>query len=807
MKKLLYCFFLFAPSIIQAQHKVTFIVHETLNAKEDTVFIAGTFNSWNYKADEKFKLKPSNGEKSITLDLKEGEFSYSYHRGSVDKTERGWYDVNEIKRAVIITGDTILNDTVVAWKDGATPRIDVLELTQSIINEHPEIQLRNMNMWRFREGNDSTWANEALNTDNWKELSIAEYKRISEYKNGRTEFWIKALIKTDSTLYNMPLHFGYGGWPAADLFINGELIQRYGDAGSGNVPFKENLTVHSNTIDILLSPEIEHVLAMHIVDEESGLQRTPKGIYGINILNNEKQAEVDKHIREEPIYFTIRIVVCTLLCLLFWLLVFLNPKEKSFKIVAAFLTVLMLINMAIWMPHNPLATFASIKITDLIFPVLNEIFKVLIILLLVIIFNRKVTTLLISILIFLLVLGLAVNYFHLSFLQGVSIIILIVLLAYYIVSSWRSLKGAQWIIIAGILLMIVLLIVPIVFDVFQSPSFTFVSIYITVLFLSFPLSLLVYVAFRFKEIIREVKQNANEVIKITEEKKELLASQNERLELQVTERTAELNQSLNHLQATQSQLIQSEKMASLGELTAGIAHEIQNPLNFVNNFSDVNKELLTEMNDEIEKGNLDEVKAIAKDVIDNEQKINHHGKRADAIVKGMLQHSRSSSGQKEPTDINALCDEYLRLSYHGLRAKDKSFNAKFETDFDSSLPKIDVVPQDIGRVVLNLINNAFYAVNEKEKQNISGYEPTVTVSTKNENGKVIISVKDNGNGIPDSIKEKIFQPFFTTKPTGQGTGLGLSLSYDIVKAHGGEMTVETIEGKGSTFIVQLPQTK
>ena len=257
------------------------------------------------------------------------------------------------------------------------------------------------------------------------------------------------------------------------------------------------------------------------------------------------------------------------------------------------------------------------------------------------------------------------------------------------------------------------------------------------------------------------------------------------------------------LRNTQSQLIQSEKMASLGELTAGIAHEIQNPLNFVNNFSEVNEELLAEMKEELDKGNINDAKSIANDAIENQQKILHHGKRADAIVKGMLQHSKGSSGQKELTDLNALCDEYLRLSYHGLRAKDKSFNAKFDTQFDQSIEKVEVVPQDIGRVILNLITNAFYVVNEKSKQGIAGYKPTVSVSTKKEGNAVLISVQDNGNGIPDSIKEKIFQPFFTTKPTGQGTGLGLSLSYDIVKAHGGELRVETKEGEGSEFIIQL----
>jgi two-component system NtrC family sensor kinase len=282
-----------------------------------------------------------------------------------------------------------------------------------------------------------------------------------------------------------------------------------------------------------------------------------------------------------------------------------------------------------------------------------------------------------------------------------------------------------------------------------------------------------------------------------------------------------LEKTLKELKSTQSQLIQSEKMASLGELTAGIAHEIQNPLNFVNNFSEVNKELLTELNDEIDKGNYEDAKTIAKDVIDNSEKINHHGKRADAIVKGMLQHSRQTSGQKEPTDINALCDEYLRLSYHGLRAKEKSFNATLKTDFDQSIEKINIIPQDIGRVLLNLYNNAFYAVQQKQMEaNSKGlptfeklatlYEPTVSVSTRyngtpsRDGGKIEIRLTDNGNGIPQNIVDKIFQPFFTTKPTGQGTGLGLSLSYDIIKAHGGEITVNTREGGGTEFTITLP---
>jgi len=299
----------------------------------------------------------------------------------------------------------------------------------------------------------------------------------------------------------------------------------------------------------------------------------------------------------------------------------------------------------------------------------------------------------------------------------------------------------------------------------------------------------------------------------------------QRANLQLQQQKEEIQTTLSKLKETQNQLIQSEKMASLGELTAGIAHEIQNPLNFVNNFSEVNTELIEEMKTELTAGNNKNAIAIANDISENEQKINHHGKRADAIVKGMLQHSRSSSAVKEPTDINALADEYLRLAYHGLRARDKSFNATMQTDFDQSLGAnnsgagmVNIIPQDIGRVILNLITNAFYAVTEK-KNNLATeleketsqekYEPLIIVSTRRKNssignGVAEIRVKDNGMGIPQKVLDKIFQPFFTTKPTGQGTGLGLSLSYDILKAHNGELKVETKEGVGTEFIITLP---
>ena len=305
-------------------------------------------------------------------------------------------------------------------------------------------------------------------------------------------------------------------------------------------------------------------------------------------------------------------------------------------------------------------------------------------------------------------------------------------------------------------------------------------------------------------------------------KDEINQAKKEALEYLVTERTIELTRqkeelqkTLDELKSTQVQLIQSEKMASLGELTAGIAHEIQNPLNFVNNFSEVSVELCQELEEEIQKTSLPEadkdyIVGIISDLSQNQQKITHHGKRADSIVKGMLQHSRTSSGHKEPTDINALADEYMRLAYHGLRAKDKEFNASLVTDFDPTIGKIDVLPQDLGRVFLNLFTNAFYAVAEKKKLNkenpeLTDYKPQVKVITKMFANKLYIRVIDNGTGMPESVKAKIFQPFFTTKPTGQGTGLGLSMSYDIItKSHDGLLDVTSVPGESTEFKITIP---
>jgi signal transduction histidine kinase len=299
-----------------------------------------------------------------------------------------------------------------------------------------------------------------------------------------------------------------------------------------------------------------------------------------------------------------------------------------------------------------------------------------------------------------------------------------------------------------------------------------------------------------------------------EKAKRLIEAQNVELERLVSERTAaltyqaeELRTALTELRATQAQLVQSEKMASLGELTAGIAHEIQNPLNFVNNFADVSVEMLTELREEQARAERDpELEAeLLEDIAQNLQKIHHHGQRAASIVKGMLEHSRASTGERQPVDVNHLADEYLRLAYQGLRAKDKSFNATLNTDFAPDLPEVEAIGPDLGRVLLNLFSNGFYAVRQRQLRGEADYAPTVSVSTRRCNDEVEIRVRDNGMGIPEAVRQKIFQPFFTTKPSGEGTGLGLSLSYDIVtQGHGGTLTVTSQEGKFTEFLISLP---
>ena len=511
-------------------------------------------------------------------------------------------------------------------------------------------------------------------------------------------------------------------------------------------------------------------------------------------------------------FLTSWVVVCTILSVLFWLLLFQNPKEKNLFWIALYTSTLAIYtyyyaidpsgkSFSEYNTNRIIGWFVQVPSLQLLLPIL-----------LIKVFKRKINSRLILILIILNVLNgigaYSTHSFEMTFrnIFGGSAIFVMGICFYYVITSWKNLRGAQWAIVGGLIFTATIYLVSFIMGLISPNglgSQYFNLLYRTVEALAFPFSLLIYVSIRFKEMIQEVQANAQTVVELSEEKREQALSQQKVLEEEVTRQTGEIRQTLENLKSTQSQLVQSEKMASLGELTAGIAHEIQNPLNFVNNFSEVNKEMLEELKAERLKSKADRDEAtqdeLINDVITNEEKISLHGSRASSIVKGMLEHSRNTSGKKELTDINALADEYLRLSYHGLRAKDKSFNASFETYFDKDIPAIEIVPQDMGRVLLNLINNAFYAVKSVEK-------PLVVIKTEQNQNQIIISVTDNGTGIPEDVKSKIFQPFFTTKPTGQGTGLGLSLAYDIVKAHGGEIKIGNPKpGQvGTTFIITLP---
>jgi len=674
------------------------------------------------------------------------------------------------------------------------------------------VALGNIDGWIFRQGNDTAWAKKDINSTGWKKLKPAELSEKLTDKNGRLEGWLRIKIKLDTAFRDTTLGLFMNAWAASEVYADGNLLNSFGNTGVNGKPFKEFNPSYQLPVPFNIGKGNEHTIAVHFVDFLSPLppyhlkseERLP---YFILITVPEFKTEYLKYFLQEHFYSTMLLAVNIILSLLFWLLAFQNPAEKNLLFIASTTTAFVFVIFCETY-SSPGISYFTFRFFALVAPILRAAVMIFAIVLMLRIFKRKITLLFKIAAVILFIGGVTQLFLNSYIILILQASLILFLYAYYIITSWKTLKGAQWVVLIGVLLAVsfgLLLATSSLLN--PGLNYSLVFLYYSGLSLSFPLSLLVYVALRFREIIKEVQQNARQVVQLSEEKKERAINQQKILQGEVNRQTAEIRDTLENLKSTQSQLIQSEKMASLGELTAGIAHEIQNPLNFVNNFSEVNKELLAEMKDEIDKGNYNEVKTIAKDVIDNEEKINYHGKRADAIVKGMLQHSRSSSGVKEPTDINALADEYLRLAYHGLRAKDKSFNATMKTDYDESIGNINIIPQDIGRVILNLITNAFYAVTEKKKKIGEGYEPTVSISTKKINDNAEIRVSDNGNGIPQKVLDKIFQPFFTTKPTGQGTGLGLSLSYDIVKAHGGELKVETKEGIGSAFIIILSITQ
>lgn len=682
--------------------------------------------------------------------------------------------------------------------------------------------------WKYHSGDDLKWAEQDFDDSAWPVVaSFFDVENINK-KPWEGIGWFRKKIRIDSTLYNKIVAIGMRQTAASEIYLNGKLIHSYGQIGADTIPEKMynpgfipfNAVFDNSSIQVI-AIRYSNQKALKNYKRYGNSAKTI-GFF-LSIGNNDKL--VDSSFKDTIFNtalltaFSIFFFAFTLLNLLMFFFYSKGKENFYFALYTGSATLLFG-----FLGYNDIIrqisamTFISQIIPTMIIPLLFASY----VFFLHAVFYKKMLKLFWPIV----VVGTLISVISLTPLRSkinftyiiVPFILLLTIEGFRVViKAIIHKKRNAWVIGTGVVIFSAAIMLFAYTAIFSTGISDILGI--TLMFsgiFSLPLTMLIYLA---RERARTRTDLENRIVQVQELSEKAIEQEKWEAELRVEnarkevelQNAAELKSAYENLEiaheelkSTQKQLIQSEKMASLGELTAGIAHEIQNPLNFVNNFSEVNAEMIEEMQEELKKGEVDEAIAISNDIKENEQKINHHGKRAESIVKGMLLHSRGSSGKKEPTDINALADEYLRLSYHGFRAKDKSFNADFKLEIDESLPKIEVVPQDIGRVLLNLINNAFYAVNEKLKQNVNDFKPMVVVNTKLTGNKVEIKVQDNGNGVPESVKEKIFQPFFTTKPTGQGTGLGLSLSYDIAKAHGGSIQLKSQENVGTEFIIQIP---
>lgn len=683
--------------------------------------------------------------------------------------------------------------------------------------------------WRWHHGDNPAWAGVTLNDSRWDTVKMgASLKDLPQLEKSGVG-WFRCTFILDSAVLSLPLALRVWHSGAAEVFLDGQLFRRYGQIGPNAQIQKANSPLSADFHRLPNLRPGRHVVAVRLVHfipnwfEPNNYGRS-WSVLTVGIINMDGQARREV---ERTFWSTIQsyliagfvLAISAIHGLYFW-----NRRKRTNAVFS--LTMLM---CAVFYVMGDVASFTtSPRLTEwaVFIQQLALVLFFCLLLLTYYLYLHKRLPVIYYIVTGILISSIIVNaYADISWLRLVntSCFVLLLLLGVYVSTRAVRQKSANASIILislGILIAIVLieLLTQSLVDQALLIRFNWVSQALKALFyLSIPLTMAVLLARENAQTNDHLAVQLGEVEKLSAEKEHLLREQNATLEQQVAERTAELSQSLENLRNTQHQLVQREKMASLGELTAGIAHEIQNPLNFVNNFSEVSAELVQEIEEERTKTDRDEAleAELLGDLGQNLEKIAHHGKRAASIVRGMLEHSRTSTGQRELTDLNALADEYLRLSYHGLRrsegrtpgdpAKTKSFNAKLITDFDTTLKPAMMLNQDIGRVLLNLFTNAFYAVDEQAKVGLTNYEPTVSVITRSFPDGVEIRVSDNGTGIPAAIREKIFQPFFTTKPTGQGTGLGLSLSYDIItKGHGGSLSVESEEGQGTTFIIRLP---
>ncbi len=668
--------------------------------------------------------------------------------------------------------------------------------------------------WKFQAGDDPTFPDTGLNDHSWKHIDPTRFIHFLPQVRTAPIGWFRLTLNVAPKLRGKAVALTINQYGAAEIYFNGVLIRTMGRIGSGNNKEEDRRSIYEP-----LTLQLSAASKQYIAIRYSFSRSNPIIGYGFPVIRatfNRPDSSWDIFFQEVNFYTTRAWVSgCFMLLAILQLAIYFFDRTRKVNLYLSLYAFMQLFTLWDGLFKPILQGTNAYTMMLIVFNIAAPLDFVFLMLMTFAFFgypaNRWFKILVALCLPVMVIQFIGENAANQIVLAAYNMLFYIAIIIVSI-KALRDKKEGAVLFLIGIIVAAIFFLLFNIGDFLTFQSISLIAFEVAFAFLPPAIILSILLAREFAYNLVSLRQKLAEVESLSArnlqqevEKQYMLTRQNETLEQKVTERTAELNQSLTNLKAAQAQLIQSEKMASLGELTAGIAHEIQNPLNFVNNFSEVSAELIDEMDEELDKGDITEAKAIGSDLKQNLEKISHHGKRADAIVKGMLQHSQSGSGAKEPTNINALADEYFRLSYHGLRSKDKEFNAELVTNFDETLPKINMIPQDIGRVLLNLFNNAFYAVNQKQKTAGADYKAEVSVSTSKENGQVTIKVKDNGTGVPDAIKEKIMQPFFTTKPTGEGTGLGLSLTYDmVVKGHGGSIAVESIEGDGSEFIIKLP---
>lgn len=691
----------------------------------------------------------------------------------------------------------------------------VLVLSANMSDARQQISLAPLDGWLFKPGHDPSWANDGIDLRDWKRMKPTGLTSSMADADGRVEGWFRVRVKLDSSFAGKQLGVSRNLWAATDLYVDGKLIASYGNTGNPYEAYNPHL---KHTTPVQLVPGREHSLAVHFVDYETiftnrHLRLKPENLSKLISLTGPRyDLFVTQELKRTYIYNTLWISVSLLLVILFWLLVYLNPDQTLFRLVAALTSIVLFTSLVYNFNSFVELSYPAEKLREILFGIAGPVLTVFTLIIVEWSLKRKVSLLTKAILLLLPVASVVAHLYDISWPFGIVNSTMLASFGYLVFSFRKTLTWSRWALVAAMLLPVV---GAVVFTSIHKYSYDLYLAYekplFTVIILGAPLMLLTYIAVRFKEILREAQDEANKVLKMTEEKKELLANQNIILEKQVEDRTAELNRSLTELKNTQAQLVQQEKLASLGQLTAGIAHEIKNPLNFVNNFSSVSVELLDEVVQEINTSapqlRNGDIPQLLGDIKNNLTKIIEHGTRADGIVKSMLQHARGGSGKKEPADLNALIKEYANLAFHGMRAGKNPINVDIALELQESVGKVAVIAEDFSRVIINLCQNAFDAMREKVNsgdKKSGSYLPKLTVRTRRENDKVIVEVGDNGPGIPDAIKDKILQPFFTTKKGTQGTGLGLSITHDIVKAHGGEMSIEANGNAGATFIVGLP---